>query len=390
MTDQLTDRQREFIDLQTRIKKLCTSLRLATADFATDVPPGEEPTEADLEKMSAVEKRLVELEAVEKVGTIPFGDQDVPLYVAQERKTFPSRWFPVAVSCVVVLSVVTYLSSSRGTDPSPKTGPPEIIHCGTLNADFRLIPSGRVTMGSSSDEQALIARHVNHTASIRLTGELRKTVPVSSFYMCTTEVTVRQFREFAETTSHILSSDTRPGIGRCDGIFKRGDHFTWQDLGDIPSDDRHPVTNVSWRDAVAFAEWLSEKERTTYRLPTEAEWEWAAQSGSRFRWQTGNSHRGALDVGWCAENSRKQPHPVGFKPASTYGLHDMHGNVWEWCSDHVDSRRPQRVMRGGSYRTSVWMARSAARSSVHEKHLGAAVGFRLVKQITGKEMPLSR
>ena len=363
----------QYIEAVTEIRKRCTDLRLDLTESSLVLQPGDEPTESDWEKLESIRAVFDDCQSTEPPTT-----QEAPR--RQHRATVPRPWLPAFVVAFSFLAVAFWL----GAGPRPKTvrRPPPLVHSETLNVNFSLIPGGEFRVGSSLEEQALVSGHLKGAAIDRVATETLHTETVSDFYMAKTEVTVRQFRQFIAETGWVVSSDEFPGIGMSDGEFVRGDEFNWESLGEIEPDDRHPAVNVSWRDAVAFAEWLSDKEGVRYRLPTEAEWERAAQSPWRSRWQTGNDPAQARDVAWSAFNGERRPHPVGQKPPNQHGLHDMHGNVWEWCLDHVDERRPNRVMRGGSYRTSIWMARSAARASVGEKYIGAAVGFRLVRELT--------
>ena len=121
---------------------------------------------------------------------------------------------------------------------------------------------------------------------------------------------------------------------------------------------------VSWNDAASFCEWLSRKIGKKCRLPTEAEWEYACCAGSTTRFCFGDDARDLRDYGWSKENAFRKSHPVGQKMPQAWGIYDMHGNVWEWCSDWYDakyySRMPApddppgalsgsfRVLRGGS------------------------------------------
>lgn len=155
-----------------------------------------------------------------------------------------------------------------------------------------------------------------------------------------------------------------------------------------------PVENVSWSSAMEFCRRLTARERSAgrlvegyaYTLPTEAQWEYAARAG------TTGMHAGDVDaMAWTSRNSQRTAHPVGTKRANGWGLHDMHGNVWEWCLDWlgdypsgtvVDPKGPatgtQRVQRGGSYLATATRARSAVRASGQPEYTPtSATGFRV-------------
>jgi len=114
-------------------------------------------------------------------------------------------------------------------------------------------------------------------------------------------------------------------------------------------DANYPVVNVSWDEAVKFCSELSKLEGKTYRLPMEAEWEYACRAGTKTDYFFGDSDSKLADYAWFAENSDNQSHPVGQKPPNPGGLYDMHGNVWEWCSDRYDEEGGRRSLRGGSW-----------------------------------------
>ena len=164
-------------------------------------------------------------------------------------------------------------------------------------------------------------------------------------------------------------------------------------LGNRPSyfgGDNRPVEQVSWYDVQEFIGRLNALEDGyTYRLPTEAEWEYACRAGS-----TGD-YAGKLDqVAWYDENSQQMTHAVGTKQPNAWGLYDMHGNVFEWCQDYydagyyaqspgVDPQGPEagsfRVKRGGGWMFSAAFARSAARDLFAPSYRFNYVGFRLVR-----------
>jgi len=93
------------------------------------------------------------------------------------------------------------------------------------------------------------------------------------------------------------------------------------------------VVGVSWHDALAYCEWLSEQTGERYRLPTEAEWEYACRAGTETRWSCGDAERDLNKHAWYSANAGSTLHPVAKKRPSPWDLYDMHGNVWEWCAD---------------------------------------------------------
>ena len=167
-------------------------------------------------------------------------------------------------------------------------------------------------------------------------------------------------------------------------------------MGSNPSycvGDDLPVEKVSWYDAVSFCEKLSQMTGKKYRLPTEAEWEYAARGGQQA---AGTKYAGSNsigDVAWCTNNSGGKTHPVGQKQPNALGLYDMSGNVWEWCSDWYDSDyyssspsvNPQgpsggarRVHRGGSWYSDARYCRVSHRDYFTPDRQGEDVGFRVV------------
>ena len=152
------------------------------------------------------------------------------------------------------------------------------------------------------------------------------------FAIGTNEVTVAQFRQFVEATKYKTTVEQEGGFGYKNGAFVAGKEFNWDNVG-YKQADRSPVWNVSWDDANEFCKWLSEKEGKKYRLPTEAEWEWACRAGTATRTYWGPAGWGLHAWGPEKQTTGGHPQPVGGKTANAFGLHDMCGNVWEWCED---------------------------------------------------------
>ena len=209
------------------------------------------------------------------------------------------------------------------------------------------IPPGKFLMGSSESEVSRDKQEVQH--EVELTKE---------FYLGVHEVTVGQFKQFVRETKYQTDAerDGKGGYGPdAAGKFdKMNPKFTWKSPGFEQTDD-HPVVIVTWNDARAFCRWLSEKEKKAYRLPTEAEWEYACRAGTSTAYWHGNDPEelaqagNAADAtarakfpGWTIGIKGKDGHaftaPVGQFRKNPFGLFDMHGNVWEWCEDWYDSK----------------------------------------------------
>jgi formylglycine-generating enzyme required for sulfatase activity len=172
-----------------------------------------------------------------------------------------------------------------------------------------------------------------------------------------------------------------------------------QAVGDPWGKGARPVTYVSRDDANGYAHWLSERTGETYRLLTEAEWEYAARAGSSARWSSGSMESQLASYAWFGANAGGKTQPVGGKAANAFGLHDMFGNVWEWVEDcYQDSYsagqpsdgRPLtncsqdslRVVRGGAFYSTAEGLRSADRFSESPGTRDTVLGFRLAKVIS--------
>jgi formylglycine-generating enzyme required for sulfatase activity len=164
------------------------------------------------------------------------------------------------------------------------------------------------------------------------------------------------------------------------------------------SGSNRPVDSVSWGDAVKFCDLLGNREGRTYRLPTEAEWEYSCRAGSTSMFSFGDEVRSFDLYGWWACNSSDTTQPVGLKLPNAWGLHDMHGNLYEWCEDWLgdypqscvdDPNGPksglEKVQRGGSYFVACEDCSSAARRSSPPgrgyRGTGTCGGFRVVLEI---------
>jgi formylglycine-generating enzyme required for sulfatase activity len=158
-------------------------------------------------------------------------------------------------------------------------------------------------------------------------------------------------------------------------------------------DPTRPVENVSWEDVQEFIRRLNTKENgVTYRLPTEAEWEYAARAGTTTAYSFGNDKSQLSQYAWYGDTSGNQTHPVGKLKPNAWGLYDMHGNVWEWVQDWYGpytagaavepaglSSGSRRVVRGGSWDSGASYCRSAYRLYAAPGYRGGGLGFRLLR-----------
>jgi formylglycine-generating enzyme required for sulfatase activity len=229
------------------------------------------------------------------------------------------------------------------------------------------------------------------------------------FYLGARTVTRAEFRRFVEGTGYVTDAESdHQGGNRWDvatGGWKKDPGLSWRSPGFEQADD-HPVVLVSWNDATKYAEWLGKKDGHKYRLPTEAEWEYACRAGTRTQFFFGDDGSDMARFGNAADASFRRATgrkwgikaddgygftaPVSHFQANRFGLYDMHGNVWQWCADRLGDYPPTRVtdpagpsgngirvLRGGSWFSDPPIARSAHRYGYAENGRLGDAGFRL-------------
>jgi len=229
--------------------------------------------------------------------------------------------------------------------PSPRQEPEEKTFTNSIGMKFVAIPRGTFMMGSRLSASEVAGKY-GGKESYYTDEHPRHRVTISKpFYIQTTEVTQGQWKAI---------------MGNNPAYFKG---------------DNRPVERVSWNDAKEFIGKLNRKEGTDkYRLPTEAQWEYACRAGSTTSYSFGDSDSQLSSYAWYSSNSSSQTHPVGGKRPNAWGLYDMHGNVWEWCEDWFGKypsgqvtdpkgapSGSDRVLRGGSWDDGARSVRSANR-----------------------------
>lgn len=241
-----------------------------------------------------------------------------------------------------------------------------IFTSSSTGIEFVMIPAGEFDIGLISKEEKEEDKNGNKDKSPYKCLTHKVTIK-NPFYMGKSSVTQKQWKMI---------------MGKNPSYFR--------------GDDR-PVEMVSWTEVQKFVKKLNEKERTDkYRLPSEAEWDYACRAGTQTRYYFGDDDSKLSEYAWHAENSGGQTHPVARKKHNLWGLYDTHGNVWEWVQDNwhenykgapidgsawEDVGDSHRVSRGGSWYCSAILCRSASRFKRDPENHISNLGFRLLREL---------
>lgn len=269
-----------------------------------------------------------------------------------------------------------------------------------IGMKLRLIPPGEFMMGSTPSEitDALPAAgsDTQWQDCIRSEGPLHRVVLTQPIYLGVNEVTQAQYQQVMATNPSFYSPTGK-----------------WAEYVAGMNTSHFPVEGVRWDDAAEFCKRLSATEKNdslasvnhkapttfggdAYRLPSEAEWEFACRAGTSTLYHTGETNQALLDAAWFTENSDKRTHPVGELKSNSFGLFDMHGNVWEWALDAWDANwyaksagnyvvnpfnapvtDSERMTRGGNYSSNAPTCRSRSRCSEASSYNATLIGFRV-------------
>ncbi|MCI0537057.1 MAG: formylglycine-generating enzyme family protein [Verrucomicrobiales bacterium] len=269
-----------------------------------------------------------------------------------------------------------------------------------------LVPAGEFLMGSPEDYSKTMAAKVNgdwYRESALSEWPQRRVKIAQPFYLGACEVRLAEFKQFIDATGYVTLAerDGKGGDGSGpDGKWTTKPEYNWRNTG-LPWDGDRPVMNVAWLDAAAFCEWLTKKEGARYRLPTEAEWEYACRAGTSTPFYWGDDESQRNDYAWSPANAKGAgPQRVGQLKPNAWGLYDMTGNVYEYCSDYwttnlfqaallVDPTGPRsgefRAIRSASWGTNPLHCRSAFRGSVGETQRNCRDGFRVVRELGARK-----
>ena len=287
---------------------------------------------------------------------------------------------------------------------------------GLTASRFVRIPGGCFVMGqSSADKTELVAAEGQKKYDKYFGDELpRHRVCVDTFWLAEKEVTVGLWRRFIKATGFKTDAERNADGKEGSYAYKSGSNWKWRagyywGKCGFSQSNSHPVTCVSFNDVKKFMAWLNRQGKHRFRLPTEAEWEYACRGGTQTIRFWGNSSNRACayaNVADLTKNAEKfswnRKHncsdgyyytaPVGSFKANPFGLYDMHGNVWEWCADwygenyyrNSPAKNPQgptsgssRVDRGGCWCSRPSNVRAALRSRDGAAYRDARLGFRL-------------
>lgn len=272
------------------------------------------------------------------IATAPAATERAPAAATPEAR-------PVSPPPVATPSV-----SARAAPPRPG---PDRTFTNSLGMKFFRIEPGEFLMGSPETEEGHEDNETQHKVKI-----------TKPYFLAATPVTQAQWAALMGSNPSRFNGDDRP------------------------------VEAVSWDEATQFCQTVSDKEGKRYRLPTEAEWEYACRAGATGRFYTGDGERALAEAGWYSGNSSCQTQPIARKTPNAWGLYDMLGNVWEWCFDRfgaypsqpvTDPEGPRegslRVLRGGSWNYDRGICRAAYRCWRSPGCRDGDVGFRLALDI---------
>jgi eukaryotic-like serine/threonine-protein kinase len=326
-----------------------------------------------------------------------FGSACIPISAPPR---FSKRWLMIApVVAALTLYVWWRVSGVGGSElrvrdeAGPPAGPPiaKMPFDATRAQRFQEIWAQHLQAPIEHSNSIGMKLRLLSPGEFAFPGEPAQVVRITEpFYIGAYEVTVAEYRAFVDATDYKTHAERDPLGGKVwNPMQRRVDQrpdIHWRNPTFAQTDD-HPVCCLAWEDAVAFCEWLSQREGKRYRLPTEAEWDYACRAGATTAYHYG----AAADVAQMNVGLRGTMTVGSFLP-NAFGLADMHGNVYEWCLDvprtyqagvEVNPRGPdegpKRVLRGGCYSSGLSNAtRTDRRGSADADHAYAGNGFRVV------------
>jgi formylglycine-generating enzyme required for sulfatase activity len=274
----------------------------------------------------------------------------------------------------------------------------------SVGAKMILIPPGEFLMGSTPEQNA-VGRKIGEKEKLAPADPYFQRLPTEMpqhqvtirrpFLISSTEITIGQFKKFASATKYQTEPERPEVVANPSPSVPDKPRLTYLNPGYAVTDES-PAAVITWNDAVAYCQWLTSQEKTIYRLPTEAEWEYACRAGTATQFSFGDDYNELPKYGWHNKNAGGKSRPVGQLLPNNFGLFDMHGNLWEWCGDSWDDKWYEkssandpigppagsaRVLRGGYWRYGAYDCRSACRFYGMPSYRLYSYGFRCVREL---------
>jgi formylglycine-generating enzyme len=307
----------------------------------------------------------------------PRRQKGIEAYDAKDFDKAIKRWQAVLENCTDIPNNHDLNAWIAKAEAAKKPAPITTPSVSTLpyEPDMVFVQGGTFQMGSNDGESDEKPVH---------------SVTLSDFHIGKYEITVAQYLQFCTETNtnwpEWLEKGNSYHVETGTDAYYKNKGYTRK------GSDNLPIVGVSWNDVVAYTQWLSRKTSKKYRLPTEAEWEFAARGGNNSNSSKYSGSNSIENVAWYTSNSGGKTHPVGTKQANDLGIYDMSGNAWEWCSDWYGSyssgaiTNPKgassgssRVLRGGSWLNFDDFCRVALRGNAEPVIRNSYIGFRVCR-----------
>jgi len=334
-------------------------------------------------------------------AAIASAPQPAPVQAARTDSAVPaakrSLLVPILLASTAAVGAAAVIVAAMMNGPVAPPGPEQ----GTDEpADAPVVPQTTDLIANATPAPDLLVPGLNFRDRLRNgdLGPMMVTVPAGSFEMGNR----RGNGDADEEPAHTVEISVPFALGKYEITFEDYDRFVAATGAARPGDegwgrDRQPAVNISWNDAQAYARWLSGETGAVYRLPSEAEWEYAGRAGSTSSYAWGGSvGEGMANCRGCTTQNPNAPAVVGSFPVNAFGLHDLQGNVWEWVEDCArdsylgapsngdvwqGNSTCSRVLRGGSWASSPNLVRSSYRNWYPSDDRDNTTGFRLVREI---------
>jgi formylglycine-generating enzyme required for sulfatase activity len=358
-----------------------------TAEVTREIEPDRRAEEAEPDARANTTKTVLTGGATNKVPDT--NGKDVFISERIKKIIILSSLAISLIVLVIAVPFVTQLNTSPEQAVTTTDSQPSLPAVEEWKPELVQVKGGSFIMGDSGTN-SVASDHYGHDVSL------------SDFFLGKYEVTVAQFKYFINETKYTTTAQQK-GSSQIfvNGRWIPGNGVDWRHDAQgrlINSNiEKIPVVHVSWTDANAYCQWLSKKMNETYRLLTEAEWEFAARGGDKSKRYIFSGGDSINQVAWYQKNSDSSIHPIGTKNPNELGVYDMSGNVLEWCNDWYDkdyyknqlnenpkgpdapAKDSQKVLRGGAWAYQEKFVRNVHRAKLKPDVVGGGTGFRVCR-----------